>query len=230
MISDESAKAVQESAKLGQKGLDVASEAGGFFAKTFGQAIAHVAEAFADKAAAYRVRNRASVVAKTRTHLERLGVEDFKAIDFRNGIPLLEGISEEPEESLQEVWASYLANALNPNSRVKANRQLIDIIRKLEPGDLPILSNIHLNALSAARSETLVIQWGTLGVDADAIHESLARLTALGLFSFQNGPDLLAISGPKAPEPCRITVETPLGEFHAQPLLMFLKLAIEMQG
>jgi hypothetical protein len=45
MIGDEQAKAAREIAKFGQKGIDAASEAGGFFAKTFGNAIGHISEA-----------------------------------------------------------------------------------------------------------------------------------------------------------------------------------------
>jgi hypothetical protein len=54
----------------------------------------------------------------------------------------------------------------------------------------------------------------------------LSRLTALGLFSFENGPDRLALGGHHA-RPCRVTIETSLGEFSAMPLLMMLKNAIE---
>jgi hypothetical protein len=58
MTGDERAKAAQEIAKLGQKGVDAASEAGGFLARTFGEAIEHMSQALADKAAAYRIVNR----------------------------------------------------------------------------------------------------------------------------------------------------------------------------
>jgi hypothetical protein len=131
MISDEQAKAAQEIAKLGQKSVDAASEAGGFFARTFGDAIEHVSQALTDKAAGYRIVNRARVVAKIQARLEALGVDSFKPISFRNGVPLLEGISDESDETLQDVWAAYFANAPDPkNPSVTANRQLIDIIRK----------------------------------------------------------------------------------------------------
>jgi hypothetical protein len=65
-----------------------------------------------DKAAAYRIMNRARVAIKTQKYLEEIGVTQVKAIDFRNGVPLLEAISDESCETLQEVWAAYFANAL----------------------------------------------------------------------------------------------------------------------
>lgn len=228
MISDEEAKAAQEIAKLGQRSLDVASEAGGFFRKTFGNAIDHIAEAMADKAAAYRVRNRASVVQKTRKHLERLGVHNMKAIDFRNGLPLIEGISDESDDKLQEIWAAYLANALDPeNSQVAANRQLIDVIRKLEPDDLVVLRGIPLAELEEGRAEPITHFAQDFTLSEDALDQSLARLTALGLFAFRNGPDLLAVgSANERLQRCRLTVETRIGEFYAMPLLMFFQRAI----
>jgi hypothetical protein len=76
---------------------DAESEAGGFFAKTFGKAILQISEALADKAAASRIVNRAKIAVKTREQSEKLGVTNFKAIDFRNGVPLLEAISHESD-------------------------------------------------------------------------------------------------------------------------------------
>ena len=227
MISDEQAKAAQEIAKFGQKGIDAASEAGGFFAKTFGNAIEHFSQAIADKAAAYRIVNRVKIALKTQERLAKLGVTDFKAIDFRNGVPLLEGISDEPDESLQDVWAAYLANALNPeNPTVTANRQLINIIRQLEPDDLKILSGLSSQELNQSRSEALIKKAVDFLVDEEALNQCLSRLTALGLFAFENGPDRLVLE--KSQErPCRVTIETALGEFHAMPLLVVLKNAIE---
>lgn len=143
--------------------------------------------------------NRAKIVAKTRARLKKLGVTNFKAIDFRNGVPLLEGISDESDETLQEVWAAYFANALNPeNLGVTANRQLIDIIRKLEPDDLHILSGLSSEELNQARTDALVKKPEDFFGGESALNQSLARLTALGLFSFENGPDRLVVERPRA--------------------------------
>jgi hypothetical protein len=227
VISDEQAKAAQEIAKFGQKGTDAASEAGGFFAKTFGNAIEHFSQALADKAAAYRIVNRPKIALKTQERLEKLGVTNFKAIDFRNGVPLLEGISDESDETLQDVWAAYFANALNPeNPAVTANRQLINIIRQLEPDDLNTLSGLSSQELNQSRSAALIKKAVDFLGEEEALNQSLSRLTALGLFSFENGPDRLVLEADQG-RPCRVVIETPLGEFRAMPLLMVLKNAIE---
>lgn len=227
MISDEQAKAAQEIAKFGQKSIDAASEAGGFFAKTFGGAIEHYSQALADRAAAYRIVNRAKVAIKTQQRLKKLGVTNFKAIDFRNGVPLLEGISDESDEKLQDVWAAYLANALNPeNPSVTANRQLINIIRQLEPGDLNILAGLSSQELNQSRSDNLSKKAIDFSSEEEVLNQSLSRLTALGLFSFENGPDRLTLESDRA-QPCRVVIETSLGEFRAMPLLMMLKNAID---
>jgi Fe-S oxidoreductase len=233
VISDEEAKAAQEIAKLGQRSIDAASEAGGFFAKTFGEAIEHVSQALADKAAGYRIVNRAKVAKKTEERLEKLGVTvtNAKLIDYRNGIPLLEAISDEPNESLQDVWAAYFANALNPkNSSVTANRQLVNIIRQLEPEDLIVLDGLTLQELNELRAEHLTKKSVDFVGEEAVINRSLSRLTALGLFAFENGPDRLMAYSSGEPQPCMISIETSLGSFSAMPLLMFLKNAIEEPG
>lgn len=226
-MGDEEAKALQEVAKLGQKGLDVSREAGGFFSRTFEGTIEHLSAAMSDKAEGYRIVNRARVAQKTERRLKKLGVEEYKAIPFRNGVALLEGISDESDEELQSVWAAYFANALNPNNRfVTANRQLINIIRQLEPEDLAVLSGISCRELDESRKDPLVKEHSDFSVGDDALDQILPRLTALGLFSFDNGPSLLAIDG-GGMRRCRVVIETDLGEFTATPLLMSLKNSIE---
>jgi hypothetical protein len=230
MISDEEAKAAQELAKLGQKSVDVVSGAGGFLARIFGPAIAQLSEALADKAAAYRVVNRAKVVGKTREQLKKLGVTDFKAIDPRNGLPLLEAISDEPDDTLQDVWAAYIANALDPaRPEITPNRQLINIIRQLEPEDLGILSGFSSQELAESRTDPLRKIVVTSGDGEAALNRSLSRLTALGLFSFKNGPGHLLLEG-SAMQPCRVLIGTSLGEFTAMPLLLLFKNAIDEPG
>jgi hypothetical protein len=227
MIGDEEAKALQEVAKLGQKGLDVSREAGGFFSRTFGDTIEHLSAAMSDRAAGYRMVNRVRVAQKTERLLKELGVEEYKAIPFQNCVALLEGISDESDEELQDVWASYFANALNPdNHAVMANRQLIGIIRQLEPEDLTVISGISSRELNEGREAPLIKRQSDFSFGEDALDRSLPRLTALGLFSFDNGPTRLAVESGGI-RPCRVVIETELGEFTATPLLMSLKNSIE---
>ena len=103
---------------------------------------------------------------------------------------------------------------------------MINIIRQLEPSDLDILRGLSLQELSQARSEDIGKKATDFSGEEESINQSLSRLTALGLFSFENGPDRL-VMGRGRQQPRRVTIQTSLGEFRAMPLLMMLKSAIE---
>ena len=219
VTSDEQARAAQEGAKFGQKAVDASTQAGGFLARAFGEALEHFAEAVTDKLSGYRIVNRAEVAVRTRKKLERLGVVDYKCIELRTGIPFLEAISEEPDETIQDVWANYMANSLNADSSVVASRQLINVIKQLELADLRIMSAIPLDEIESSTEVFKIINATAFSEDELTLNYSLARLAALGLFSLVAGNDAER-------RPCRITIETSLGEFNALPFLMFLKRAI----
>ena len=82
MIGDEP-KATQEVAKLGQMGIEAASDAGSFIARVFAGPIEHLAGALNVRALAYRIVNCERVIQKTRIKLRQLGVEDLKQISSR---------------------------------------------------------------------------------------------------------------------------------------------------
>lgn len=225
MFSDEESKAVQETAKLGQKAIDLTGDAGGFFTKTFGSAIDQYSQAISDKAAAYRIKNLLSTINKTRKYIKELGFSETFSIEYRNGQLFLEAISEEPEETVQIAWAKYLTNCINPKNRtISAQRVLIDIIRKMEPVDLEIISEIPLEILLEKRADAYIIKSENLPIDDQRVIESLSRLSGLGLFTYDYSADRLILN--PTPHPCQLIIVTSVGEFIATPLLMILKNAI----
>lgn len=228
MISDEEAKAAQELAKLGQKGVEAATDAGGWLTKTFGKAFDHISEAFADKAAAYRIRNRAKVVAKTQVYLKKLGVTDLKTIDLRSGIPLLESISDEPEEPIQDLWAAYIANALDSSQKsVAINRLIINVIKNLEPNDLPVIRRLAAENLSTPVRDPIHLDHDDFSVEEPDLSNVLARLMALGLLSFENSGSVGWAPPQGWQVACQMVINTELGEFRATPLLMLFNRAIQ---
>jgi hypothetical protein len=230
MMTDEQAKAVQELAKLGQKGVDATTSVGKFISTTFGEAIQYYAAAIRDRAASYYLINSVQVAAKTRKKLEVLGVTSFETIAAREAIPLLSAISEEPNETIQDIWANYLANSLNPDkSGVNPNRQLIEVIKNLDPDDIFVLGKISAADLIESREKTLFLTPKDFDCAEDILERSLARLVSMGLFSFSNyAGGLLLTEGGRHKLPCRVRVETGFGEYQSLPLLAFLKEAIEL--
>lgn len=228
ILSDEEAKAVQEAAKLGQKGIDAASSAGTYLTGTFRGAVRFLAMAAEDSAAGFFIRNRAAVELKTRNRLEELGVDrNFRPIGERNYVPLLEAISLEADESLQDVWAAYIANAMDPSKpEVGISRQLIEVIKRLEPEDLPVLRRLFVEDLATPRHDDIRLAAADFPVGDEGLATSLSRLAALGLFSFDSSGQV----GWAAPEgwrkPCQLEIAASIGDFRAQPLLLLLQRSV----
>ncbi|MBZ5757966.1 DUF4393 domain-containing protein [Rhizobium sp. VS19-DR104.2] len=172
-------KATQELAKLGQKSLETADKAGGWLDNIFGSGFRHLGGAFEDSMAAYRVRNRVKVLQKTKKVIEESGMEGtIDQLDPRIAVPMLNAIADENDEVLQDVWAAYIANAVNP-SKPKPDRLLIEIIKQLEPSDWAILQKIF-------GKENGVIGVAEFEMDADALRVSLDRMEVLRLFDYDD--------------------------------------------
>ena len=136
----EGAKAVQESAKLGQAVI----EAGSDLAKYVGRALGTVPEdlvglSFGDRLRVKRIENVTRMFREAEARLDNRNVEHREEINTKLIGPLLEAMSEESDETLQDLWAQLLANAMDPNSGVSLQRVLIDTLRRFEPIDAVVL-------------------------------------------------------------------------------------------
>ena len=229
ILSDEEAKAAQEAAKLGQKGIEAASSAGTYLTGTFRGAIKFFAMAAEDSAAGHFIRNRAAVEVKTRKRLEELGIDrEFRPIGERNYVPLLEAISLEADESLQDVWAAYIANAMDPaKPEIGISRQLIEVVKRLEPEDLPVIRRLFVEDLAMPRHKEIRLPVEEFPMDDVALVTSLSRLSAVGLFSFENSGSVGWAPPAGWSKPCQLEVTTSIGDFRAQPLLLLLQRSID---
>jgi len=72
---------------------------------------------------------------KTFDKLGLRGVEKTEPLSAKIITPLLEAASEETDETLQDMWATLLANAMDPNKDTSLQRIFIDTLRKMEPID-----------------------------------------------------------------------------------------------
>ncbi|WP_265517584.1 hypothetical protein [Nitratireductor luteus] len=229
ILSDEEAKAAQETAKFGQKGIEAAASAGSYLTGTFHGAIKFLAMTAEDWAAGLYIRNRAAIEVKTRNRLEELGVDrDFRPIGERNYLSLLEAISLESDEGLQDIWATYIASAMNPSKTdIGISRQLIEVIKHLEPEDLPVLRRLSYEDLAEPRKDPIRLKASDFPVGEPALATSLSRLAAIGLFSFDNDRSI-GWSGPENwSKPCQLEITVSLGNFRAQPLLLQLQRSVD---
>lgn len=215
-------------AKLGQSALDKADKAGGYLTGVFSEAIGHIAATVGDKAQTIYILNRINCFKKIQKELEAAGMtENLQRIPNRQALPLLEAMSLEDEDEFQNVWAKYVANALNPTkSDVSINRRLTDVIRSLEAEDLQVLRKLFEEDLRVRRGDAMELTPDAFGIDEVSLDLILTRFVSVGLFTFSIG-DYLSVSSDNGNGwPCWIEVKTSTGEYRSAPLLMMLQRAI----
>ncbi|CAN5323205.1 hypothetical protein BH11PSE4_BH11PSE4_34430 [soil metagenome] len=172
-------KAAEELAKLGNRSLETLDKAGGWLDGVFGEGFREVGHAFADSMAGFRVRNRIRVLEKTQKVVDQAGLSGHtRPLPDRLTGPVLDAISDESDETLQDVWAAFLSFSVNPKN-AGADRLLIDVIRRLEPADWPVLRTLFRSAGKHLTSPEL-------GVEPFDLEITMDRLSSLGLFVYDD--------------------------------------------
>ena len=69
--------------------------------------------------------------------------DEIRECALKIGIPILENASLEEEEELSDIWASLLANAMNPTFNEELRTAYIDIAKSLSPLDVRILEQMR---------------------------------------------------------------------------------------
>ncbi len=134
----ESAKAVQEVAKTTKKALELTEKAGPFLERTFGPLVENAAGLLSDRLAYFRLAQFFKLVDKTKKLLDDRHVEDTRYVPTSFAIPLIEAATAEEDETLHDIWAHLLANAIDPN-RPQAKRAFVGIVRQFDPLDARLL-------------------------------------------------------------------------------------------
>ncbi|MXN48023.1 hypothetical protein GR138_22705 [Shinella kummerowiae] len=228
MIGDEGFKAAAEVAKTTGKAIEAGEKGGRYLAETFQEAIAAYAGALADSARGFRIRNRASVAIKTEKHLKSLGMDSsVLRVEERASIPLIEAVSLESDDGLQEMWANYIANAVDPSKgSIGITAIVTNVISKLEPEDKRVLDRLFEIDLAEMRRESLRLRATDFNVDEQALNFSLTRFVALGLFSCDNSGSVGYAAHEEHKMPCNLTVYSSVGWFQALPLLLMFKQSV----
>ncbi|TGD94915.1 Abi-alpha family protein [Methylobacterium nonmethylotrophicum] len=145
----EPAKAQQETAKAASKGMDLVRDAGKFF----GVAAQEFALMLGDQMRYYRFMNFNRILHKIQQLHDKAGIhpEATKQLPFGIAIQVLEHASFEEEDDVQDLWASLIANAMNPETNVTMKKVYIDILRQLSPAEVAFLSLIYRSESGVSR-------------------------------------------------------------------------------
>jgi hypothetical protein len=189
----EVAKAHQEQQKTIQMGLELVGRAGTFLGGVFGPASQELGHLFGDQMKYWRFKNAVNILEKAQAYVEKRGLkpEQVKALRFGDGLLLLEASSLEEEETVQDLWARLMANAVDPSSPVRPEKMYIDILKslsgrevvflnllaKIEASEKARVSYDQLAALQREISDLAATQWRCFPkAERNASIQNLVRL------------------------------------------------------
>ena len=141
--SEEIAKAIQESAKLGTKGLEIADKAGSFFAKVFNEPINEIAGMVTDKLRFIRWKKMVQMSDEVNKILVEKNVTETRAVPPKLGLPIIEEATLEDDPTLQYLWNHLLANAMNPKFNDDIRYGFIDMIKGITGIEARLLSEFY---------------------------------------------------------------------------------------
>ena len=144
----------------------------------------------------YRIRNWHRISQKTFDKLDQRGVEQVEPLSAKVIVPLLEAASNESDETLQDMWASLLANAMDPDRDVSLQRVYIDTLKQFEPIDVRILS-AYLQAGGHQQQTPDYLAPG-IGLRVTEVIVSAERLVSLGCLNNMSR-DSFSVGAPETP-------------------------------
>ncbi len=150
--TEEIAKAIQETAKLGTKGLDTAKKAAGFFAKVFKGSVEEIAGIVTDKLRFVRWMRLVQMSDEVEQILQEKGVTDTRAVPPKLALPIFEDASLEDDPNIQHMWNHLLANAMNPDFNSEIRYGFLDMIKGITAKEAMLLNKFY----GSLRSENKV--------------------------------------------------------------------------
>ncbi|MGJ4933688.1 Abi-alpha family protein [Bradyrhizobium sp. HKCCYLRH3083] len=183
LIGEDTAKAIQETAKFGGKLVDASSAAGGYLSNTLGSLPENLVGLIGDQVAYWRRRRWIDLSADLERRLGDRGVKGVEPSPTL-AIPILQAAVDETREALKELWARLLANAFDPNRTHLVRSSFIELLKKFDPMDAVVF-------------EVMASQTGDLSPNArDFVVAKLGSRSSLEevLVSFENLEQLGCIS------------------------------------
>lgn len=143
---EEVSKAIQETAKFGTKGLEVAERAGGFFAKVFLLPANEISGIITDKLRFIRWSRLIDMADEVENILRDRGITNTRPVTPKIALPIFEKASLEDDRILHELWNNLLVNAMNPEFNSEIRYGFIEIINNITAQEA-LLLEIFYNTL-----------------------------------------------------------------------------------
>lgn len=197
---DEKAKAVQESAKVAGKALDIVDKTGSFIANLIKGPLEQGIGIFEDKLKYSRYERQIRLMSRAKDIMREQNITVTRALPLKLAIPLLQGACWEDDDYLQDLWAQLLVNAID-DKKMEIKKIYIDILEGLTPLEVQILDKIYslsFEEVQHQRLSTIALPHGILRVTEKIASEhekyklndekvklALINLARLGCISFE---------------------------------------------
>jgi hypothetical protein len=140
----ETAKAAQEIAKTARKGIEATEKLGKFVSRITNEPLETIMGIINDKLLFTRWNRRLRLMDRADEILKERHVEgSIRVVPPKLALPIIENASLEEDDELQDLWATLLASALDPNFGGNIRSAFIDIIKQLEVFDVHLLKVIY---------------------------------------------------------------------------------------
>jgi len=138
-------KTIQDSAKLGENGQEIASRAGCFFAKILKEPEEEVSSMVEGKLRFIRCRlgNVVKMSDNVNTILLEKGISQTRAVSPKIALSIIEESSLEEDSNLQFLWSHLLTNALDPNFNDEIRYGFIEMIKGITGLEAKLLSEFY---------------------------------------------------------------------------------------
>jgi len=189
----EISKAIQESAKLEEKGLEIANKAASFFAKVLKEPINEISGMITDRLRFIRWKRMVQMADEVNKILEEKKITETRAVPPKIALPILEEASLEDDPNLQYLWNHLLTNAMNPNFNDELRYGFVEMIKEITGIEAKLLNEFYevLRRKGKLRPLSNVFQYSltkeqimhVLRISADMYAISVNNLMRMQLFS-----------------------------------------------
>ena len=140
----ETAKAVQETAKVTGKAIVAASAFGEFVARFVGGPLEQASGIVEDKLRYMRWERQLRYMGRVQELMKETGLsEPTRTVPMKVAIPLFQAASLEEDDDLQDIWARLLVNAANADSGVDVQRVFVSILEDFGQLEACVLQAIY---------------------------------------------------------------------------------------
>jgi hypothetical protein len=140
----ESAKAIQEIAKTTNTGIEVVERLGSFVSRIIKEPLDEASGMITDRLKYARWERQQRLIERANKYIEEKKIEkELRAVPPKVALPIIENASLEDNNELQDIWAYFLASAVDPNFDGGLRTAYIDIIKQLEVIDVHILNYMY---------------------------------------------------------------------------------------